>query len=631
MALSATLSFVFVYQLNGAGVTGASGSIAVTIKKIVRGSSPTITTVTTSGGITVGSVTEIDSTNAPGQYMVGVSGLDPAADYTGHAHYTGTSTNVTAVDQDSMWSEFSPTVAAGALSQAVAGAAGGTFISGSNAATTIASLTVTGAVAFQSTFAVTTSTSLAALSCSTLTASGAVAFQSTLATTGTTTFNAFTITNNLLISGTTTHTGATTFTGAVSGTNASNDLRINGAVPGASNGILVAGSNAATTFATGSHFIGTVDTVTDVTAGVTVMTNNDKTGYSLTQAFPSNFAMMLISSAGNVGIDWANISNPTTTQNLSGTTVNAAVSGGVNVTAINSISTSGVTAVNPIIGTAVALQLDGSGYVGTDYGNINNTTATNNFTNTDIRNVGGSVVGNVAGVSGSVSGDIGGKILGGGVGTIIGIGTWSLGSAGVTLASHTDILSVETTLTGIASGATVVNANDRSGAQLATPTNITAGTVTNLTNAPTSGDFTATMKTSLNAATPVATLANGSIATATFAAGATIPRVTLADTVTNATHLSAGSITPPSFAPSISGTVVTATSLVQFVVSGLNNPDPGYVGAYLEFTGNVTTSLKGISRIIAAYIASSGTITLQDALGVTMATGDTFQILGTTL
>ena len=40
---------------------------------------------------------------------------------------------------------------------------------------------------------------------------------------------------------------------------------------------------------------------------------------------------------------------------------------------------------------------------------------------------------------------------------------------------------------------------------IASPTNITAGTittVTNLTNAPTAGDFTAAMKTSLNAATP---------------------------------------------------------------------------------------------------------------------------------
>src|SRR5207245_1449153 len=44
---------------------------------------------------------------------------------------------------------------------------------------------------------------------------------------------------------------------------------------------------------------------------------------------------------------------------------------------------------------------------------------------------------------------------------------------------------------------------------VASPTNITAGTITtatNLTNAPTSGDFTATMKTSLNAATPAVTV-----------------------------------------------------------------------------------------------------------------------------
>lgn len=46
---------------------------------------------------------------------------------------------------------------------------------------------------------------------------------------------------------------------------------------------------------------------------------------------------------------------------------------------------------------------------------------------------------------------------------------------------------------------------------VASTTNITAGTittVTNLTNAPTSGDFTATMKTSLNAATPSVTVSD---------------------------------------------------------------------------------------------------------------------------
>jgi len=49
---------------------------------------------------------------------------------------------------------------------------------------------------------------------------------------------------------------------------------------------------------------------------------------------------------------------------------------------------------------------------------------------------------------------------------------------------------------------------------VASPTNITAGTITtatNLTNAPTSGDFTTTMKTSLNAATPTVTLAASQI------------------------------------------------------------------------------------------------------------------------
>ncbi len=128
------------------------------------------------------------------------------------------------------------------INGAVPGAANGLFIAGSNAATTVAGLTTgalacttitaSGAVAFQSTFAVTTSTALAALSCTTLTASGAVAFQSTFATTGTTTFNAFTITNAFTVSGNTTYTGTTTYTGAITGINASNDLRINGVVAG---------------------------------------------------------------------------------------------------------------------------------------------------------------------------------------------------------------------------------------------------------------------------------------------------------------------------------------------------------------------------------------------------------------
>jgi hypothetical protein len=40
--------------------------------------------------------------------------------------------------------------------------------------------------------------------------------------------------------------------------------------------------------------------VGSVTAGVTVTTNNDKTGYSLTQTFPTNFSSLSIDSGGNV-------------------------------------------------------------------------------------------------------------------------------------------------------------------------------------------------------------------------------------------------------------------------------------------------------------------------------------------
>ena len=49
---------------------------------------------------------------------------------------------------------------------------------------------------------------------------------------------------------------------------------------------------------------GSVGSVTgavgSVTAGVTVTTNNDKTGYSLTQSFPANFASLGINSSGHV-------------------------------------------------------------------------------------------------------------------------------------------------------------------------------------------------------------------------------------------------------------------------------------------------------------------------------------------
>ncbi len=113
------------------------------------------------------------------------------------------------------------------------------MIAGSNAATTFAGLTTgalscstitaSGAVAFQSTFAVTTSTSLAALSATTITASGAVAFQSTFAVTTSTSLAAISATTvtcsgAVALQSTLAVTGTTTLTGAVTAANASNNI-----------------------------------------------------------------------------------------------------------------------------------------------------------------------------------------------------------------------------------------------------------------------------------------------------------------------------------------------------------------------------------------------------------------------
>lgn len=197
----------------------------------------------TLGTWATGGFKEKDATNCPGWYEFGIPN---AAVATGSRsvdfHFKG-ATNMAPLpveieltgwdNQDAVHGGLS------AVPNATAGASNGLLIAGSNAATTFSglttgalscttitasgavafqstfavttstslaalscsTLTASGAVAFQSTFAVTTSTSLAALSCSTLTASGAVAFQSTFATTGTTTFNAFTVTNATTLSG----------------------------------------------------------------------------------------------------------------------------------------------------------------------------------------------------------------------------------------------------------------------------------------------------------------------------------------------------------------------------------------------------------------------------------------------
>ena len=141
------------------------------------------------------------------------------------------------------------------LPSATAGAAGGVFIAGSNAATTFDSMTVTnattlsGAVSLGSTLGVTGTTTFAAIN------TGAVTV-TTFASSGTVTFNAFTVTNALIVSGT------TTLTGAVTAANNSNDIDL-----GAAERSLVAVAVMASVIETGITLTQAIQIIGATTAG----------------------------------------------------------------------------------------------------------------------------------------------------------------------------------------------------------------------------------------------------------------------------------------------------------------------------------------------------------------------------
>ncbi len=340
-------------------------------------------------------------------------------------------------DNAVIWSD-SKAFFAGAVPDVIAGGNGGLLIAGSNAATTFAGLTTgalscstitasgavafqstfavttstslaalsattvtfSGAVAFQSTFAVTTSTSLAALSCTTLTASSAVAFQSTFATTGTVTFNAFTVTNNFLVSGTTTHTGAVAF---------------------------------------GSTFgVTGLTTLTGLTTGAFSCTTLTASG---AVAFQSTFA-----TTGTTTFNAFTVTNATT---LSGAVSLGSTLTVTGTTSLAALSTSGTTTLNALIVTN-ATSLTGAVTFGSTW-NVTGAVAfvaglTSNITgnlsgsvSSVAGDVSGSVLGNVNGyvsyVSLGIGGDVAGKVLGGGASSISGVGAWVLDSSGSALPS----------------------------------------------------------------------------------------------------------------------------------------------------------------------------------------------------
>jgi len=223
-----------------------------------------------------------------------------------------------------------------------------------------------------------------------------------------------------------------------------------------------------------------------------------------------------VSATGEAGLDWANIGSPTTAVNLSGTNIDvdqvvASVSGNVGGNVTGSVGTVNALAANVITAAATAADF------GTEVGTAVWATTTRILTaGTNIALAKGT------GVTGFTDIDAAG------VRTAVGLASANLDTQLAALPTDADVsaavwnaatasygtagtygLLVETNLDAAITSrmATYTQPTGFLAATfpgtVASTTNITAGTittVTNLTNAPTSGDLTATMKASVSAA-----------------------------------------------------------------------------------------------------------------------------------
>lgn len=181
-------------------------------------------------------------------------------------------------------------------------------------------------------------------------------------------------------------------------------------------------------------------------------------------------------------------------------------------------------------------------------------------------------------------------------------------------------------------------------ALIASTTNITAGTLTTVTTATTATNVTTVngLAAGVITATSIAAdaitadkIADGAIDTATFATGTTIPRVTLADTATNLTNAATAGDLTATMKTSV-GTVVAASAVAS--VTGSVASVTGPVGSVTgNVGGNVSGSVGGVATdgITTASFAAGATlprVTLADTLttytGDTPQTGDAYARIG---
>ena len=344
---------------------------------------------------------------------------------------------------------------------------------------------------------------------------------------------------------------------------------------------------------------GIADTVTDVTNGVIVTTNNDKTGYALssTQTFDltGNITGNLTGSVGSVTAD-VNVSTGSMT-GIAGTVWSTDVSGYVSPSAgydlSNASSGSGLTAGD--VWSYASREITG-GIADTVTTVTNGVTVTTNndktgyaLSSTQTFDLTGNITGNVSGSVGSVSGNVGGNVVGsvGSVTADVNVSTASMtGIAGTvwnyatrTLTSATGISAYDvwnfdpTSMTSPQAGAILTD--------IATDTNTIITDISNVPNNVWSSDISGYVTPGeagyeLSQASSGAGLTSGDIwsyATRTITGG-------IADTVTTLTN---------------GVTVTTNNDKTGYSLSGTQS---------FNLTGNITGSVSGSVGSVTGSVGS---------------------------
>ena len=137
--------------------------------------------------------------------------------------------------------------------------------------------------------------------------------------------------------------------------------------------------------------------------------------------------------------------------------------------------------------------------------------------------------------------------------------------------------------------------------EIATATNITAGTITtttNLTNAPTSGDLTATMKASVTAAVPTV---------ASIQSGLATPTNITAGTITTTTNLT-NAPTSGDLTATMKASVTSAVPTVASIQSGLATP------TNITAATGITVSSIGANVVTASALAADAVAEIADGI-----------------